>query len=322
MAKRLDLEESLAAISKETANLQWKLHERMVDGTKTPIYEWMWGNDDFGVMVIDKDTVDSRFRRHDFFYGFFVFRGAIEVRQDPNPDSEWVRVGSGECYIGQPFSGCAIRLAAGEEDSVALAVLTKKEFFLSTVLSKIAADGRLVDFFLNPGKDERSSVSQHIMEFPDDSYRKLNELIAVEYANGGPDVQNILRGLMFTMVMMDAKYFKPIEDPRSDSSVTARITRYLEDNLAAADLRTLSRVFHYSPAYISRRYREVSGQSLSSTLLKLRMKRALVLMKKTGFTLEQIAPMVGYNDKGTFHRAFRRAFGTTPREYQKRSKRG
>ena len=45
------------------------------------------------------------------------------------------------------------------------------------------------------------------------------------------------------------------------------------------------------------------------------MERALILMKGTLLSLEDIAAMLGYSNHSNFYKAFRAYYGCTPREY-------
>lgn len=47
------------------------------------------------------------------------------------------------------------------------------------------------------------------------------------------------------------------------------------------------------------------------------MRRAKLLLKQTDLPIERIADMLGYCNSSNFYKAFRRYFGTSPREYFK-----
>ena len=46
------------------------------------------------------------------------------------------------------------------------------------------------------------------------------------------------------------------------------------------------------------------------------MSRAVILMKNTTLSNEEIAAMLGYSDQSNFYKAFREFYGVSPREYE------
>ena len=49
--------------------------------------------------------------------------------------------------------------------------------------------------------------------------------------------------------------------------------------------------------------------------LEKRMERAVLLMKNTTLSLEEISVMLGYSNHSNFFKAFKAYYGMTPREY-------
>ena len=45
------------------------------------------------------------------------------------------------------------------------------------------------------------------------------------------------------------------------------------------------------------------------------MDKAVILLKGTDLSIEEISAMLGYGNSSNFYKAFRAYFGTTPREY-------
>ena len=45
------------------------------------------------------------------------------------------------------------------------------------------------------------------------------------------------------------------------------------------------------------------------------MDRAVILLKGTTLSIEEIAAMLGYSNPSNFYKAFRAFYGKTPREY-------
>ena len=71
-------------------------------------------------------------------------------------------------------------------------------------------------------------------------------------------------------------------------------------------------------SYLSRLFKEATGQSVQQYLITYRLKKATELMKETNLSLQDISLAVGYTDIFTFSKAFKKNFGTSPSNYRKK----
>lgn len=91
--------------------------------------------------------------------------------------------------------------------------------------------------------------------------------------------------------------------------------RYMNDHFHTVSLQDLSGRFSYHPNYISGILHRQTGKTFSELLLEIRMEHALVLMKGTDLTNEEIADLLGYTSTTNYYKAFRRYYGSAPRDY-------
>ncbi|MBB6735004.1 helix-turn-helix domain-containing protein [Cohnella sp. CBP 2801] len=68
--------------------------------------------------------------------------------------------------------------------------------------------------------------------------------------------------------------------------------------------------------YISQLFKEVTGTNLSDHLEKVRMDRAVALLRNHDHTVDEIASKVGYNSSHSFRRAFKRVTGVSPSSFR------
>ena len=139
--------------------------------------------------------------------------------------------------------------------------------------------------------------------------------MAVEYANKKEDTQEIFKPMTLTLLMMIARHYRDSNPKAEVNDVTEGMVHYMEDHLDHITLSMLASRFGYHPSYISAKLSEQRGETFSQILLGLRMKRAVFLMRNTDLSIEEITPMIGYNDKSNFHKAFRAYYGKTPRQF-------
>jgi two-component system, response regulator YesN len=93
------------------------------------------------------------------------------------------------------------------------------------------------------------------------------------------------------------------------------IRRHLSEDLS---LVALSEHVYLNPSYLSRRYKELSGQNLSTAIMQARMDGAMQMLKEDGVKIWEIAEQVGYLSTTHFIRVFKKATGFTPQEWRDR----
>lgn len=88
---------------------------------------------------------------------------------------------------------------------------------------------------------------------------------------------------------------------------------YMETNYAAnISLTDISREACMSPYHFTRRFREQMGTTPHRYLLALRLRHAADLLRRNGWTLEEIARQCGFLSLAHFSSAFHRHYGKAP----------
>lgn len=82
-------------------------------------------------------------------------------------------------------------------------------------------------------------------------------------------------------------------------------------------LETLSEEFHLSKPYLSKYIKEKAGMTFQEVVKKERMRKARIMLRETGQTVETIAAEVGYENVEHFNRLFKKSYGMTPIQYRK-----
>ena len=81
------------------------------------------------------------------------------------------------------------------------------------------------------------------------------------------------------------------------------------------DLEEVAEAVHMSPSTLKRRLM-LQGYSLSALLQEERRDRALLLLRSSALSIDDVADRLGYSSVQNFARAFRRWTGTTPAGYR------
>ena len=92
---------------------------------------------------------------------------------------------------------------------------------------------------------------------------------------------------------------------------------YVQENFSDVDLNVnrLGDIFHLSSSYLSKTFKQQTGKILRDYILNIRLKNAEMLLQ-SDLKLEEIARRCGFIDAGTFIRAFKKRYGTTPGKYR------
>jgi YesN/AraC family two-component response regulator len=99
--------------------------------------------------------------------------------------------------------------------------------------------------------------------------------------------------------------------------LAARIVTYLEGHLSERlTLDKMAKDMVISPSYLEEIFREFMGITPFEYLVKVRLNKALVLMRNPGLTIAEISYQVGYEDPLYFSKLFKKFTGYSPRNYR------
>lgn len=137
-----------------------------------------------------------------------------------------------------------------------------------------------------------------------------------------------LEGKVLELVSLYFSQFCPPSNPASSLPIKHQdldrlydVREILQQNLIAPpSLETLSKQSGLSERKLQQGFRELFGTTVFGVLHNDRMERARQLLETQQMTVSSIADMVGITHRGHFAKAFKRKFGSTPREYLKRIK--
>jgi len=92
----------------------------------------------------------------------------------------------------------------------------------------------------------------------------------------------------------------------------------IDTNLALS-LKEISQSLHVHPSYLSREFsRYFDDLSFGDYIRKLRIERAVQLLRDTEHNLSEIAYLTGFSDQSHFTRIFKKVVGQNPSEYRRK----
>ncbi|MEI6169256.1 MAG: AraC family transcriptional regulator [bacterium] len=90
-------------------------------------------------------------------------------------------------------------------------------------------------------------------------------------------------------------------------------THYFEPDLS---LRQVSLAVGLSSSRLSHLFRQTTGQTLSQTVVDIRLRRALQMLAQSGYIIKEIAALTGWSSQLYFSAAFHKRYGTSPSAYR------
>ncbi|MBN2983670.1 response regulator transcription factor [Cohnella algarum] len=112
---------------------------------------------------------------------------------------------------------------------------------------------------------------------------------------------------------------KAYSDSYSDnirSDLMQRIRRFIQGNIKEITLQAVADHVHLHPVYVSNLFKQEAGENFSNYVLRLRMEKAVQLLKHKDLKISQIAHEVGYQKPQYFIKLFKSQYGMTPQEFK------
>jgi len=120
-----------------------------------------------------------------------------------------------------------------------------------------------------------------------------------------------------------SELFGKLKEELSDTDVYARghLIKQVQE-LVTRDIgldisvKTIAEKVYLHPVYLSKIYKSETGESLGDYIIRIRMERALYLLKHTNKKIYEITAELGYQNPQYFSKMFKKHYGMTPHEYR------
>jgi len=119
-----------------------------------------------------------------------------------------------------------------------------------------------------------------------------------------------------------SEYFKSLfahaNEKNSVKRVIERVNEYIEKNLSEnLTLEVVANKVYVHPAYLSKLYKQETGQNFSVYLANKRMESAARLLVESNLMVSDIGKMVGYRTSQYFIKVFKEKYHMTPQQYRR-----
>jgi len=207
------------------------------------------------------------------------------------------------------------------------------------------ADYKLLIVELNLGSEETllhilNGVLLDLQDTPLDDARfalkNLYSVIELNYKKRKISVWNLTNGSFSSNHLYDAADMEAVatcvradfvalcnclrkRKQSNDHTIVSQVMQFLLENIDK-DIShdVIAAKYRIHPGYLSRLFKQDTGETLSEYLLRIKIEKAASLLKEGRYKIGDIAGMVGYSASSYFSIAFKKYTGCSPREYSQR----
>lgn len=142
-----------------------------------------------------------------------------------------------------------------------------------------------------------------------------SDLLILQVANLLKSRQNLIEKFRKDLILQPKELV--LESP--DEIFLNKAISIIEDHISDANFMasTLVDKMHMSQSVLYRKFKALTGQSISEFIRMVKLKRAEQLLMQTDLNIASIAYEVGFNDLKYFRTCFKKVFGKTASQYRK-----
>lgn len=156
----------------------------------------------------------------------------------------------------------------------------------------------------------RTNVSQVIPDYRNDAFDKAFSVFAS--TNDRNEIERFISDRCLECVTAISS-----SQTNKTNPLIQKACEYIENNLDKdISLEQLASQLGVSSFYLSKLFKEETGNNYISYVTELRLEKARKLLGNDTLIIKEITSMVGYNDQNYFSKLFKNKFGVSPSEYR------
>jgi AraC-like DNA-binding protein len=175
-------------------------------------------------------------------------------------------------------------------------------------------------FLLEPSyrRQHRFASRLHLKRVPLAQVERLAEEMERECEQDVPGREVALRAKLLELMVFLSRAYTGSDATEAHALLrVGNVIGALENDFSRDwKLGELLEIAHMSRSNLMRVFRKATGQTPIEYLVRLRIQRAMAMLRNTDLSVTEIAMAVGFNDSNYFTRQFRRILGESPRSFR------
>lgn len=107
------------------------------------------------------------------------------------------------------------------------------------------------------------------------------------------------------------------KEENAKSYIVQQVQQFVTSRLGQdTSVKTIADRVYLHPVYLSKVFKAETGESLSEWIIRIKMERALYLLKHTNRRIYEITSELGYQNPQYFSKTFKKYYGMTPQEFR------
>lgn len=102
-----------------------------------------------------------------------------------------------------------------------------------------------------------------------------------------------------------------------NDKIVLTVKTLVNKNFQTITLEDVAEKVHMSPCYLSKFFKEATGENFSDYIFKIKMDKAKELLMDIKYRIYDVSNIVGYSNPKNFSRAFKNYTGKTPSQFRK-----
>lgn len=126
-----------------------------------------------------------------------------------------------------------------------------------------------------------------------------------------------ITNLQYRMVLTFTERVEKLHSGSQNSKLAVDVSNYIQHHLSEAiTTQAIADSMFLSRPYLSRKFKEETGESLTDIILKKKIEEAKRLLRYSDKSATAIGAYLGFSSLGHFSKAFKKCTGRTPTEYR------
>lgn len=251
--------------------------------------------------------------RHNYIEIMYVCEGTITHYIDGGE----LIMEKGDMLLLNQYVSHGIKRA--EYHDIGINFIALPEFF-DIPLQMLKNDNILADFLVSTLR--QSELSAHYLLFRLGENAAIENLMENMISSMLEGVQNedamnrYSMGIVFLYLMQHMDCLTQNSSHSYRDIIVRSALNYINVHYRTANLTRLAIDLHQSVSSISKMIKKSTGYTFREHLQYKRFQKAVMLLRESNLTIEEIVLAVGYENQSYFYRQFKKRYGETPKRYR------